>query len=120
MIITQKTNFKCIIPEQNKQAFYELIAGQDLFGFIIIRYWGRLGTKGQPKLQQRFLHEEDMLEEYDRIHRERIRHHYNTISIKDGTLHKKAGAGVLSQSGRSGAKRPLRSKHNGLEVQNLF
>lgn len=120
MIITQKTYFECIIPEQNKRAFYELIAGQDLFGYIIIRFWGRLGTKGQPSKQQRFEQEEDMLKEYDRVHRERINHRYIPISKEDAARRKKIEAGANRQAESSKARRPRRIKPQGVVVQTLF
>ena len=120
MIITQKTYFECIIPEQNKRAFYELIAGQDLFGFIIIRHWGRLGTKGQPPKQQRFSHEEDMLKEYDRVHGERIKHRYAPISKKDAAIRKKARAGGKLQPASSRPGRPPRTKPPRVKIQTLF
>lgn len=120
MIITQKTYFECIIPEQNKRAFYELIAGQDLFGYIIIRYWGRLDTKGQPPKQQRFSHKEDMLKEYNRVLKERIKHCYIPISKKEAAMRKKIEAGVNRQTESSKAGHPRKIKPQGVAVQTLF
>ncbi len=75
----------CIIPDENKKAFYEIFAGKDLFGFILIRRWGRIGTKGQPGKKQRFLEEIGMVKEYERIRQERIKHGYLEVNQ---TFHK--------------------------------
>ncbi len=72
--------YVCIIPAQNKKAFYELFAGKDLFGFILIRRWGRIGTKGQPGKKQRFLEREELLQAYERVHQERTKHGYLQVS----------------------------------------
>ncbi len=69
-----------IIPDKNKKAFYELFAGKDLFGFILIRRWGRIGTKGQPEKKQRFLEEMGMLNEYERVRQERIKRGYLQVN----------------------------------------
>jgi len=79
MIYKKKTYFECVIPEQNKRAFYELSAGRDLFGFMLVRRWGRIGCKGRRQ-RQRFLDENDMLKAYKRIHKERIKHKYIAVS----------------------------------------
>ncbi|SHO52027.1 WGR domain-containing protein [Desulfopila aestuarii] len=76
MIFKKRTYFECIIPEENRRAFYEITIGQDLFGYIIIRHWGRIGTKGQPKKQQRFVEEDEMLIEFERLYNERVKHQY--------------------------------------------
>lgn len=76
MIFRKRTYFECIIPERNKHTFYELVAGRDLFGYVVIRRWGRIDTKGQPRKRQRFQEEQDMMKEYKRIHNERIKHQY--------------------------------------------
>lgn len=81
MINQKRTYFECIIPERNRRAFYELIAGEDLLGYILIRRWGRIGSKGRPK-RQRFLRREAMLQEYERIHKERIKHEYVPVYKK--------------------------------------
>lgn len=82
--------YVCIIPEKNKKAFYELFAGKDLFGFILIRRWGRIGTKGQPGKRQRFNEKGGMLEEYERVCQERIKHGYLQVNQ---TFHK-----IMNQS----------------------
>lgn len=79
MICHEIEYFECIISEQNKSAFYELIAGQDLFGYVVIRRWGRIGTKGQPRKRQRFFKEKEMLKEVERIHKKRLQHNYILI-----------------------------------------
>jgi len=76
LILINKTYFECVIPERNKRAFYEIVAGRDLFGFIVFRRWGRIGTKGHPKMQQRFTNETEMRMEYSRVCSERIKHGY--------------------------------------------
>lgn len=85
MIYKKKTYFECIIPEQNRRAFYELSAGRDLFGFMLIRRWGRIGCKGRQQ-RKRFLDEEDMLKEYTRVHKERIKHCYIPQSRGKNTI----------------------------------
>ena len=80
MIIHRQEYFKCVIPERNKSAFYLMIAGRDLFGYILIRRWGRIGTKGQPRLQMRFTTEEDLFEEYNRVRKERLKREYRVVS----------------------------------------
>ncbi len=79
MVCHKYSYYVCIIPDQNKKAFYELFAGKDLFGFVLIRRWGRIGTKGQPWKKQRFLEKTGLLQEYDRVHQERIKHGYLQI-----------------------------------------
>lgn len=79
MIIDRQEYFECIIPERNKSAFYLLVAGRDLFGYILLRRWGRIGTRGQPKLQMRFTTEEDLFKEYDRVRKERLKREYRVI-----------------------------------------
>lgn len=76
MVCHKYSYYVCIIPDRNKKAFYELFAGKDLFGFVLIRRWGRIGTRGQPKIKQRFIEETAMLKEYKRVHRERMKHGY--------------------------------------------
>ena len=77
--------YVCISPDRNKKAFYELFAGKDLFFFILIRRWGRIGTKGLTGKKQRFLEETGMLKEYDRVHQERIKRGYLQVNQ---TFHK--------------------------------
>jgi predicted DNA-binding WGR domain protein len=72
--------YVCIIPDRNKKAFYELFAGKDLFGFILIRRWGRISTKGQPGKKQRFHKQMGMLKEYERIRQERINRGYVQVN----------------------------------------
>lgn len=79
MVYHKYAYYVCIFPERNKNAFYELFAGKDLFGFILIRRWGRIGTKGQPRMKQRFIEEMGMLEEYKRVHQARMKHGYMQV-----------------------------------------
>lgn len=99
MVRHKYSYYVCIIPERNKKAFYELFAGKDLFGFIIFRRWGRIGTKGQPGIRQRFLEETKMLEEYDRVHQERLKHGYMQVNIAvDEIMDQEADAPSLTHS----------------------
>lgn len=84
MICQTRIYFECVIPERNKRAFYNLIAGRDLFGCIVIRHWGRIGTRGQPKLTQRFLDEGAMMKEFERVRKERFKHQYKPVRIWSG------------------------------------
>ena len=69
-MILKRQHFECIIPELNKKAFYDIIAGHDLFGYILIRRWGRIGTKGQPHMRQRFRNKKEMLGAFEKVHNE--------------------------------------------------
>ena len=80
MICTEHIYMECVQPEKNKRAYYRLVAGRDLFGFKLIRSWGRLGTKESPRHQERFLGLEDMQRNIQRIVRTRRSHGY--IAIK--------------------------------------
>ncbi len=75
MICQKKAYYECIVPERNKRAFYELVAGKDLFGFVMIRRWGRIPGRGTCKRQD-FREKEEMLKEYEHIHRKRIKYEY--------------------------------------------
>ena len=90
--------YVCIIPDRNKKAFYELFAGKDLFGFILIRRWGRIGTKGQPGKKQRFIEETGMLKEYERVHQERIKRGYLEVNQ---TFHE-----IMNQKADSSVSQP--------------
>jgi len=79
MIFDKKAYFECLIPSSNRRAFYHLVAGRDLFGPLLIRYWGRIGTKGQPKLRVRFSSQEKMMNEFDRVTKKRLAHQYKLI-----------------------------------------
>ena len=79
MICIKRTYFECIIPERNKRAFYKLIAGQDLYGYVVIRSWGRIGSRGRPRKRQRFIQAKEMIKEYERVHKERIKNNYVPI-----------------------------------------
>lgn len=83
MIYQKKTYFECVIPERNKRAFYELIGGQDLFGYVLIRRWGRIGTKGQPVMRQRFSCESEMLQEFHRVQKRRLKREYASVPEKE-------------------------------------
>ena len=82
MIYYKREYFECIIPTENRYAFYELIAGRDLFGFIVVKRWGRIGTKGQPLKTIRFSNKMAMREEFDRVYKERIKHKYKPKMLK--------------------------------------
>ena len=76
MICLKTAYLECRIPERNRAAFYHLIAGRDLFGYILIRHWGRIGTKGQPKLRHRYKSESELLKDFQRVLKKRLRHRY--------------------------------------------
>lgn len=51
-----------IDPTRNMKRFYELDIQPNLFGgFSVIRMWGRIGTKGQVKIE---LHDEKTMAQY--------------------------------------------------------
>ncbi|MBV5330136.1 MAG: WGR domain-containing protein [Chlorobium sp.] len=72
---------ECVNPERNRKAFYRLIAMQDLFGFKLMRHWGRIGTKGQPGQSERFADQEGMAKGLRRIVRTRLAHGYVISSV---------------------------------------
>lgn len=76
MIYYKREYFECVIQTKNRFAFYELIAGRDLFGFIVVKRWGRIGTKGQPLNTKRFSNKTAMMKEFDRVYKKRIKHKY--------------------------------------------
>jgi len=82
MICQKAAYLECRIPEKNRAAFYNLVAGRDLFGLILIRHWGRIGTRGQPKLKQRFESEKEMMREFDRIMCCRFKHGYSVKNLR--------------------------------------
>ncbi len=42
-----------IDPEQGIRRFYSLMIERDLFGTVrLVRYWGRIGTNGQEKVEE--------------------------------------------------------------------
>ena len=76
MICIEQIYMECVKPERNKYAYYRLVAGHDLFGFKLIRSWGRLGTKESPRHQERYIGLEDMQRNIQRIVRTRKLHGY--------------------------------------------
>lgn len=76
MLCTEQIYLECVIPEKNKRAYYRLIAGRDLFGFKLIRSWGRLGTKERPRHQERFDSSEKMKRGVAQIIKKRLSHGY--------------------------------------------
>ena len=76
MICLKSARLECRIPERNKSAFYHMVAGRDLFGLVLIRHWGRIGTKGQPKLRHRFKTKSELMKEFDRVLKKRMQHQY--------------------------------------------
>lgn len=82
MICLKTAYLECRIPEKNRAAFYHLIAGRDLFGYILVRHWGRIGTKGQPKLQHRFITEDDLMKGFQQVLKKRLKHRYKLQGYK--------------------------------------
>jgi predicted DNA-binding WGR domain protein len=72
---------ECVNPERNRKAFYRLTATQDLFGYKLMRHWGRIGTKGQPGQSERFADQEGMAKGLRRIVRTRLAHGYVISSL---------------------------------------
>ncbi len=82
MICIEQIYMECVKPERNKCAYYRLVAGRDLFGFKLIRSWGRLGTKESPRHQERFINTAEMEKSFRRIIKKRLSHGY-TATIKE-------------------------------------
>ncbi len=77
--ILRTAYLECVIPAQNRQAFYSLLAEKDLFGFVLSRRWGRIGTKGRAGLRLRFPSAEETLKEFDKVLSLRLSHHYCVV-----------------------------------------
>ena len=86
MICLKTAYLECKIPERNRAAFYNLIAGRDLFGLILIRHWGRIGTKGQPKLRHRYTSEHELMHDFHRVLKKRLRHRYKFLERKEKAI----------------------------------
>ena len=82
MINTEQLYLECVIPERNRNAYYKIISGQDLFGFKLIRCWGRIGTQVKIRSQKRFADHEEMNKDCQRILRIRMAHGH---TIKEKT-----------------------------------
>ena len=76
-------HLECIDPSRNRRAFYEIRAETDLFGLIIIRRWGRIGTRGHPPLKMRFKTQDELQEEFDRILAVRLSRNYQICRQKE-------------------------------------
>jgi len=76
MQILKSAYLECIVPAQNRRAFYLIQAELDMYGFLLIRQWGRIGTRGQRPLKIRFQDKRDLLEEFNRVLRIRVSHKY--------------------------------------------
>ena len=85
MIFLKQAYFECVIPKKNRNAFYHLVAGRDLFGFILVRRWGRIGTKGQPRLKSRFNTREEMMLEFKQVIKKRLAHQYELTNPPGGS-----------------------------------
>lgn len=72
MIYLKKTN-----PDTNENKYYTLLIQQDLFGkWSLVRQWGRLGTKGQTKIDT-FDSYEDALAALESLEKEKCRRGYS-------------------------------------------
>jgi predicted DNA-binding WGR domain protein len=67
---------ECVLLEKNRNAFYRLIACRDLFGFKLIRIWGRIGTREKIRMQERFTDQEELKKAYRKIMAIRHSHGY--------------------------------------------
>ncbi|EKD41057.1 MAG: hypothetical protein ACD_74C00069G0018 [uncultured bacterium] len=67
MQIIKLAYLECVIPSLNRRAFYLIQAEIDLYGFMLIRKWGRIGTKGSRPLKIRFQNKEDLMKEFGRV-----------------------------------------------------
>jgi len=76
MINGEQIYLECVIPEKNRNAFYRIMSGQDLFGHKLIRSWGRIGTQEKIRLQKRYESREEMRKVFQRIVSIRLAHGY--------------------------------------------
>lgn len=76
MQILKLAYLECIIPSLNRRAFYLIQAEVDLYGLMLVRRWGRIGTKGSRPLKVRFENKEDLLAEFARVLKVRFSRKY--------------------------------------------
>ena len=72
---------ECVKPEKNRLAFYHLTAIQDLLSYKLVRHWGRIGTKGQPRQTERFSEQVAMAQGLRQVVRKRLSHGYVIVSV---------------------------------------
>ncbi|BCO09296.1 hypothetical protein GF1_16720 [Desulfolithobacter dissulfuricans] len=82
MIFLEQAYFECVIPEKNRKAFYYVVAGRDLFSYVLIRKWGRIGSRGHPGMKKRYLSKSDMFGDYNRVVKKRLKHEYRQRDAK--------------------------------------
>lgn len=73
--VMQSVRMVCRIPEINRDAFYNMRIMPDLFGLVLIRHWGRIGTRGRLQ-KTRFANQTALAREFNRLLRLRLRHQY--------------------------------------------
>ncbi len=71
-------SLECQIPDKNRAAFYRLIACRDLFGFKLIRHFGRIGTRGRV-MNTRYRDETELMKGFDKLLRVRYAHKYKDV-----------------------------------------
>lgn len=78
-LVVKEAYFRCIIPGENRDAFYELRLVRDRNGFALHRRWGRIGTKGQRATPENFIDLEAARQGFERIKRIRLHHRYQLV-----------------------------------------
>ena len=86
MIYYEHSYLVCVIPEKNKNAYYRLIAGHDLFGHKLIRSWGRIGSNEKIRHQERFSSKDELSKAYRRILKVRFSHGYKVKGKSNASL----------------------------------
>ncbi len=86
MIVIDKKYLECICDEKNKYAFYEITATIDLFGYVLVRRWGRIGSKGRI-MKERFPSQEETKEALNRVLKKRLSRKY--ILLEQSAPHSK-------------------------------
>jgi len=76
MICVDKTYLECVNPEKNRKVYYRIMAGQDLFGLVLIRCWGRIGTHEKIRMKERFTDLDELGKVCRRIISTRLSHGY--------------------------------------------
>ena len=79
MIVVKEAYFRCIIPEENRSAFYELRLIRCRDGYVLHRKWGRIGTSGQRSEPEEYRDLESATGGFERVKRIRLRHNYRLV-----------------------------------------
>lgn len=125
MITIKSVYLECVIPCLNRRAFYLILAEIDLYGYMLIRKWGRIGTRGSPPLKMRFKNKKKLMAEFDRVLDVRFDRSYILCGeLKEGRGQTKLKSGQLTTSCHQNTHNHSCSRHRysleDLRPLNLF